>query len=64
MAQQRFQRIVLESVDLLVVATGLAREKVSGEDGNVLPPVTQRGKTYLDRVQAIEQVLAELAVRD
>ena len=50
-----------EPVHLLAIAGAVAAQKVHGQQRNILAPVAQSGQMYLDRVDAEEQVFAEVA---
>jgi len=60
--EHRFQCAGLEAGRSLAVASGIAGEEVSGENGNIFAAIAQRGKMNLYRVEAEEQILAKAAL--
>src|SRR5690606_6766225 len=58
------QRLRLVAADRLAVSAGGTFEEVRGQPRDVLGPLTQRREMDLDRVQPVEQVLAEPALVD
>src|SRR4051812_8302753 len=63
-ADERFQGVAREGGHLLSIPLCLQPEEVLGEGRDVLGALAQRGKLDLDRVEPVEEVLAETALRD
>ena len=64
MIEQRLQRRLLEPGDVLAIPLGVLPQEVHRERRDVLAPIAQRRKLYLDGVQPEEQILAETSRRD
>jgi len=59
---QGLHGLVGEVLDTFVHSSREYREKVAGQQRDVLPPLAQRRKPHGEDVEAIEQILSELAV--
>src|SRR6202453_881429 len=58
----RLQRAGLEAGRSLAVAGSVAREEVTGEQGNIFAAIVQRGKMNLHRVEAEAQIFAKASL--